>query len=143
MMKAIKLATARAATMGTAKIAGVPINPAKISDRMVVGSNVEADTSKEEEGKKADFCVVVVNELATPLEDWIIDAAGAKDETDRMAVTSRKRVKTDCRFMIMIAFYFWQEVLSNDHYVLSIRRDSQRIAGNWVCADWSQHFSSY
>ena len=51
MMKAIKLATARAATMGTAKIAGVPINPAKISDRMVVGSSVEADTSKEEEGK--------------------------------------------------------------------------------------------
>lgn len=49
MNHAISPATPNAARMGIAKIAGVPISPAKISDNTVVGSNVNADTCMDDE----------------------------------------------------------------------------------------------
>lgn len=47
MKNAISPATPRAASIGTKRIAGVPNNPAKRSDKTVVGSKVAADTSIE------------------------------------------------------------------------------------------------
>lgn len=62
MNQAIRLATPNAATMGTAKIRGVPRIPEKISDRIVVGSRVAADTCIEEE--EDDVIAVAVDSPA-------------------------------------------------------------------------------
>jgi hypothetical protein len=59
MRYAINVATPRPAPIGTSKMAGLPINPAKKSDSMVVGSKVPAAISMDEDGSKAGIAVDV------------------------------------------------------------------------------------
>jgi hypothetical protein len=59
MIHAIKPTTPKAATIGTARIRGPFNNPENKSDKTVVGSKVEAEISKDDEGTKLAFCVLV------------------------------------------------------------------------------------
>lgn len=53
-------ATPKAATIGTARMRGVPKIPEKTSDKTEVGSSVAADTSNEEEEDKTVVAGTVV-----------------------------------------------------------------------------------
>ena len=87
MIHAIKLATPSAATIGTAKIRGLPSSPENKSERTVVGSIPPAEISKDDESRKAAFCVVV-NGVASR-NGRSTDVDGAKADTERTTSAAR------------------------------------------------------
>lgn len=104
MNHAIRPVTPKAAPIGTNKMAGLPIKLPSTSDRAVVGSQVPTETSMDDEGTKAAFCVEVVNWLDL---DWSAkEVAGAKASAEKRATpNSRTKANTDCRFKFIISCF--------------------------------------
>ena len=66
MKNAINPAIANAATIGTSKIAGPPINPPNTSDNIVVGSSVATDTNVDDDEDAAVLTRISLLVVAAP-----------------------------------------------------------------------------